>query len=310
MQYYIMILVSVVLLAMQFSTNKTYQLKYGDSAEASLRFSCLSGFLTSALFLILTIIMKEELKLSLYSILTASLIALLFCTYTFIGFKILSFGSMSVFMMFLMLGGMLLPFLYGIAFLNEKVSIFRIIGVVLLAVSMIFPVMSNMSKDRRGGLVFALLCLFVFVLNGSISILSKIHQINETYDTCGTNMFVCLNNLMNGVLSGIGYIFIKLKNKSKKDYSKGIPENSTSSVFTKIPLPLIIAANSVCGGTSYMLQLVGAKYVPASMLYPLITGGSVVMSAVAGYIFFREKPDRNTAIGLILSFAATFLFLF
>lgn len=310
MQYYIMIFVSVVLLALQFSTNKTYQLKYGDSAEASLRFTCLSGFLTSALFLVLTIAMGEEIRITGYSVLSASLIALLCCIYTFIGFKILSFGSMSVFMMFLMLGGMMLPFLFGIAFLNEPVSVFRIIGVVLLAVSMIFPVI---SRDQRGGLIFALLCLLVFVLNGSVSILSKLHQINETYETCGTNMFVCINNLMNGVFSGIGYLFIRIGNKSKNESTapeKQAAEKSASSILAKLPLPIIIAANSVFSGVSYMLQLVGATNVPASMLYPLITGGSVVLSALAGYVFFHEKPNRNTAIGLLLSFAATFLFLF
>ena len=42
----------------------------------------------------------------------------------------------------------------------------------------------------------------------------------------------------------------------------------------------------------------------------MVTGGSVVLSAVAGRIFFGEKPDRITLAGLILSFAATFLFLF
>ena len=46
------------------------------------------------------------------------------------------------------------------------------------------------------------------------------------------------------------------------------------------------------------------------VLYPMVTGGSVVLSAVAGRIFFREKPDRITLAGLILSFIATFLFLF
>ena len=57
-------------------------------------------------------------------------------------------------------------------------------------------------------------------------------------------------------------------------------------------------------------QLIGAANVPASVLYPLVTGGSVVLSAVAGLLFFKEKPDKISGIGLLLSFAATFLFLF
>ena len=42
----------------------------------------------------------------------------------------------------------------------------------------------------------------------------------------------------------------------------------------------------------------------------MITGGSMVLSALAGLICFGEKPDKISLIGLALSFAATFLFLF
>ncbi|MBQ3814746.1 MAG: hypothetical protein II836_01720, partial [Clostridia bacterium] len=63
-------------------------------------------------------------------------------------------------------------------------------------------------------------------------------------------------------------------------------------------------------GISYTLQLLSASNLPASVLYPMVTGGSVVLSAVAGRIFFGEKPDRITLAGLALSFVATFLFLF
>ena len=61
---------------------------------------------------------------------------------------------------------------------------------------------------------------------------------------------------------------------------------------------------------SYTLQLVSASKLQASVLYPMVSGGSVVLCAFAGRIFFGEKPDRITLFGLILSFAATFFFLF
>lgn len=303
--YYVLILISVVLLALQFSTNKVYQLKRGNTAETSLTFSTLSGFTTSAIFLLLTFVLGEKFELTVYSVSMAAIIAVLCCTYTFIGFKILAFGSMSVFMMFLMLGGMLLPYLFGVFYLNEPVSVYRIIGVVLLAVSMIFPVL---SKDRRGGIVFVILCLTVFILNGGVSITSKLHQINESYASCGTTTFVFLTNFINGVISGIGLGVMKLSDKSKADAAdKGSAKNEKGKWNI---IALIILGNAACGGVSYMLQLIGAANVPASVLYPLVTGGSVVLSAAAGYIFFGEKPDKPSLIGLILSFAATFLFLF
>ena len=145
MQYYLLILLAVILLALQFSTNKLYQLRCGNTAAASLTFSTLSGLTTSVIFFVLTFAMGETFTITPYSLLMAAIIAVLCCTYTFIGFKIMSFGSMSVFMMFLMLGGMLLPYLFGVFYLDEGISVGRVIGVILLVVSMVFPVL---SKDR------------------------------------------------------------------------------------------------------------------------------------------------------------------
>jgi len=306
MQYYLLILLAVVLLALQFSTNKLYQLKCGNTAAASLTFSTLSGLTTSVIFLILTFAMGETFTVTPYSLLMAAIIAVLCCTYTFIGFKIMAFGSMSVFMMFLMLGGMLLPYLFGVFYLDEGISVGRVIGVILLVISMVFPVL---SKDRSGGIIFVLLCAAVFTLNGCVSITSKLHQINTEFAVCGTTTFVFLTNFMNGIISGIGLLIMNLSGAKKTVDDKG---TTVAQVIRKNAktIALIVIGNAAFGGVSYMLQLIGAANVPASVLYPLVTGGSVVLSAVAGLLFFREKPDKVSGIGLLLSFAATFLFLF
>ena len=44
------ILVAVVLLALQFSTNKFYQLRFGNAVTTSLLFTALNGLVTALLF--------------------------------------------------------------------------------------------------------------------------------------------------------------------------------------------------------------------------------------------------------------------
>ena len=60
--------------------------------------------------------------------------------------------------------------------------------------------------------------------------------------------------------------------------------------------------SEVCAAYRYIL-LVGDENTFAA-------AGERVLSALAGLIFFREKPDKISLIGIILAFAATFLFLF
>lgn len=216
--------------------------------------------------------------------------------------------------MFLMLGGMLLPYLFGVIRLNEEISVFRIIGVILLALSLVFPVIAR-EKSGKSSALFIVLCLAVFCLNGGISIASKLHQVTEAYDKCGTASFSFISNLFNGIISGAALIFVTLFSSNKASaVSASVTENNEVISHEKAKnsagaVALIILANACCNGVSYMLQLVSAGKVPASVMYPMMTGGSVVLTAVAGRIFFREKPDKITLIGLILSFASTFLFL-
>ena len=63
------------------------------------------------------------------------------------------------------------------------------------------------------------------------------------------------------------------------------------------------------GGASYLFQLKGAINLPATVLYPFITGGSIIFTALAGRVFFGEKPKKRTLTGIALCFLGTVLFL-
>ena len=312
MQYYLYIFAAVVLLALQFSTNKAYEVRCGDGAKASLVFATAAGFASAVVTFVIAATVGGGFRFSWFSLLMGALMASLSCTYTLIGFKIMALGDMSVFMMFLMLGGMMLPYLFGVFVLQEAISVWRILGVVLLTVSMVFPVLARKKAGKAGGL-FVVLCIAVFLCNGVASIVSKTHQINLfEQDVVNAPSYACLGNVMNGVISLVCLSVLCLRKKNAHD-AEPTPDNEKAAPSAKPMLgaiALIIAANALCNGISYTLQLLSASNLPASVLYPMVTGGSVVLSAVAGRIFFGEKPDRITLAGLALSFVATFLFLF
>jgi multidrug transporter EmrE-like cation transporter len=58
-----------------------------------------------------------------------------------------------------------------------------------------------------------------------------------------------------------------------------------------------------------LLQLFGAASLPATVLYPFVTGGSIVLSSLAGIIFFKDKLSKNVIASIILCFLGTILFL-
>lgn len=307
-RYYLMLFAAVVLLALQFVMNKLYQSKNGSAIRTSLLYTTLTGLACGLIFLVIN---GFHIEVTLFSLLCACGIAGLCLGYNLLGFRIFSLGNFSVYTMFLMLGGMLLPFLFGMIFLGDAKElsavslVCRIAGVVLLALSMVFPCLGQKKdegRDTKTKTLFIVLCFCVFVMNGFVSILSKLHQIGDPAAIVDGGSFVFLTNTINGLVSGVILLILCARDGKKPELSKAFP---------LWQLIAVVLGCALFNGMSYLLQLrVASSPLPASVQYPMLTGGSVVLTALAGFLFFREKPDKLSFSGILLSFAATFLFLF
>ena len=74
-------------------------------------------------------------------------------------------------------------------------------------------------------------------------------------------------------------------------------------------LIFLIFLGAVANGISYMLQLIGAVDLPATVLYPFMTGGTVVFTSLAGVLFFKDKLSKKLVASIPLCFIGTLLFL-
>ena len=302
-QYYLLLLLSTLLMSAQFAMNKLYQSKNGSAIKTSLLFTTLSGLFNGAIFFCIG---GFRISVTPFSLICAAGIAALCLGYNLIGFRIFELGSFSVYTMFLMLGGMLMPFLYGMIFLGDSSGIglpaliCRLLGVILLTCSLALPCLGHPGSKDKSSRLFIPLCILVFVMNGFVSIISKLHQIEPTAAVDPIS-FVFLSNTLNGLASGIILLLLCVRDGSKPALAKN---------FHPWQLILLTVCCGAFNGGSYLLQLiVASSALPASVQYPILTGGSVVLSAIVGRIFFGEKPDKLSLMGIITAFCATFLFL-
>ena len=307
---YIMLFGAAVFLAGQFVMNKFFQSKNGSDIVTSLFYTSIAGGSTSLLFFIVNGFKISEIEW--FSLLCSFGVAALVVLYMLIGFKIFSLGNLSAYSLFLMLGGMILPFVYGMVFLGDRENlstaafISRIIGVVLLIISMFFPLITKKNpeiseKKNKNSVLFIILCIAIFIMNGFVSIISKTHQIDTAHDKVDNITFVIFNNGFKFVIAGIALIIVCLVKKQKPRLADG---------YRPIRFIANLIIYAAFNGSSYFLQLkVAASDLPASVQYPMLTGGSVILTALAGFLVFREKPSKMAFIGLIITFAATFLFL-
>lgn len=283
---HLLLVFAVILQAGDFAMNKLYQQHCGTSIRAGLKFNMLLGLLSALLF---WVVGGFRIELCWYSALMAAGFSAAVMLYNLIGFRILQKGSMALYTMFLMTGGMLLPFLCGLAFWGEAFSPWRLIGLLLLIGAMVLSGIGKEKPDKKT----MLLCIAVFLLNGCTSIFSKLHQMETVQHTVSSSDFVVYTALLKALMAGIALLFVKGKADHKV---KGLP-----MVF--------ILLSALFSGVSYFCQLLGQVNLPATVLFPFITGGIMVCSTVAGMVFFKEKPSKTVLLGIALGFIGTLFFL-
>lgn len=278
--------ISVLMLALNFAVTKLYQKKCGASPYPALRFNVFLGLFSSFIFFALS---GFKIEVTIFSAIMAPLLAALVVSYILIGFYIMEKETVAIYTIFLMTGGMIVPYIWGLLFLNETFSILRTVGLIVIACGVFVAHSSNSRISYKT----VLLCILVFLLNGFVSVVSKEHQISSA--SIPTTHFMTLNSLAKTFLSALALVFVK--------------KNQTSTVKLSWPLIAIIFAAALFSGVSSMLQLIGAKNLPATVLYPIISGGAIIFTAFAGRIFFKEKITMRLACGIILCFIGTLTFL-
>ena len=283
---YMLATLAAVLLAFEFAFSKKYQTVEGTSIVAGLRFNMFSGLLSA---LIMFGIAGFRLEFSGYSLILALSMSLCCSIYALLSFRVLKTGGMALYSTFLMSGGMLLPYVFGVLFLDESVTFFRVFGVL----GVLAGVVLSTGKTKQTSKTLLLLCCAVFLLNGCVSILSKYHQVTVSRPTVNATAFAMYAGLGRFIFSAAALLCCK---------PKQFPIQKTLSLT-------FVAGAAIIGGISYLFQLVSARTLPATVLYPTVTGGSIIFSAIAGRIFFKEPLSLRQVFSMILCLIGTLLLL-
>lgn len=294
MQYYLLSFAATILLALDFSLNKLYQRRAGSSAAAAFAFNALCGLFVAILAFAFN---GFKFDCTPFSLILAIASAATVMLYSIAGMKLLNIGELATYTLFLMTGGMTLPYIFGLIFWNEPFSIFRTLGLLLIITGVVCANLQQKHSHSKHSWLPILLGIFVFIINGFSSVVTQIHQNEITYETVDSVAFLTLIGLSRAISSGIAFIF---SYKNDRENIRSLPINH---------ILLITAASAVVSGASYLFQLISAANLPATVLYPIVTGGSIVFTAFAGWLLFHEKPSARTWSGVILSLIGTLLFL-
>ncbi len=180
-----------------------------------------------------------------------------------------------------MLGGMLLPSVFGIFYSSEKVTFSKIICFILISAAIFLTADRKAKKSKKAYFYYAA----VFILNGSVGVLSVIHQSGAS--AVDSFSFLMHTRLISFLFSAVIYA-VKYR---------AFPR------ITVRPLMCCVAFTAMCS-LGNLFVLIALKHIDASVQYPIITGGVMLISLLIS-IIRREKVTKKEAFASVVAFIAS-----
>lgn len=208
--------------------------------------------------------------------------------FTFCAFKALKTMNLSLYSLFSMLGGMILPFFQGLIFFGEKFTAAKFICVVLITIALTLTIEKGQQKSA------AIYCAGIFILNGISGVISKIF-VSAPFDKVSSAGYSILTAICSLVLSlAILLILIKKEGKGVKISPASAAVGALSGISNRI--------------ANYLLVIALAR-VEASVQYPMVTGGVIIVSTFIS-LFGARKPSKKDVLSVSVAFfGLLFLFL-
>lgn len=274
--YYGIILAAVVMFGFQFLFNEKFETKNGNSLASSMLF-IFGGSIAG--LLVLLIINGFRFEFTPYTLVISVITALNMMACIFCSLKSLAYINLSLYSIFSMLGGMVLPFVAGILFYGEPLTKGKIVcfAAITLALCLTFQ---KSGGNKKGYIYYA----GIFIFNGMSGVLSKIFQESEFPKTSSAGYSI-LSAAATVIIAGIALLFLRKK----------LPTLDKASV-------LYLGAYGILNKVANYLLLIALIHVPASTQYPMVTGGVMIVSTALSF-FTDKKPSVREIISVVLSFA-------
>ncbi len=258
--------------------------------------------LIASILAIVSCTLSGSFFLPLQGIIYAAIFGITFSATLFLQLLALECGSLSVTTLLINFS-LLIPLTYSIVAYNEKLTLLRIIGVILFGICMflfINPKLNdneNTAADSKRPFKWILLTIAALIGNGLLSLIQKIYAVQT--DNLYSSAFLMYSYIFATVASVIVVLQLNLKAGQRVTVTY-------KNYFAPAMLLFIILA----GAANFLLNLVIvllATRVDAMIVYPVVQGCGLMLVAASSYLIFKEKLTAIKIIGIIIGFLALVL---
>ncbi len=260
---------------------------YGKKGESPAVFNALKATSALVLFALMAII---NFRFHLPTVLFGLGYGACLCLSMHAGYKALCLGPMALTSM-LASFSIVIPLLFGIAVWNEKINLMKGIALVLLVFAIL---MTNADKLKKGAKFeghYALWLIFIaltFLCNGFCSVIQKQYQILYPESYSREFMFFAM------LLCSVVFMAIALIKARPREIFK-----SQGKHYGVI--------SGLANGLASFFTLVLAGLENATVLFPIISAGTIMAALFCGRFVFKEKLKAHHYLALASGILAVIL---
>ena len=273
----LLLLTIVVFVSVQQVTKKAYNLKVSGGAMSYSAASCVAALVV---FLITS---GGKLTFSTEFLPYSLLFALSYSVTVVTGMLAILVGPLSLTCLVTSFS-LIVPTLYGIFVLQEPVSTNLFIGLGLLAAAL---VLINLEEkgEKKITLKWAIYVILAFVGNGMCSTVQKVQQIQLAGQYKSEFMIVAL------IISAVAMGIFALCTEKRQ-----ILPNLKTGFW------LYVICGLANGGANFLVIFLSSR-MAASVMFPVISAGGIVLTFLISLFFYKEKLSKwqilGSALGLV-----------
>lgn len=249
-------------------------------------YSFTAGSIIFAL-IVFVVIAKGKLNFNIDVLMYAILFAISYFSASVFSFLAISTGSLSLSSLIIQYS-LVVPTFYGLIALDEPIKATLILGIFLLCISLIFVNLEG-KGEKKITLKWGMFAFLAFLGNGMCSTVQKVQQLD--FGGMYKSEFMIIALFMNAVALVI-LSFVTEKKQTVVNYKKGF---------------WLYAACGIANGVTNLLVMILSNTVPASVMFPVIAAGGIILTALISMFVYKEKLSTQQKIGFALGVLAIVL---
>ncbi|MBE6618818.1 MAG: hypothetical protein E7626_03405 [Ruminococcaceae bacterium] len=188
-------------------------------------------------------------------------------------------------------------------FFGEIPSIPQWIGIAFMMVCIVLATKKKEDdRNKKTSVKWLVFSFLAAIFTAGVGLLQKVHQESDHSDELSLMLFIAF--IVSTLFSFVLYL-ISLK-KDPPIFAQKNGSKKKAAILLGALLFVVgiaIALNNIIN-----LYLVGVM--KSAVFFPIINGGHLILSTLAGLLLFKEKLTAKQWIGIIFGIAATFLLCF